>query len=211
MKEVALEIDGRAVRAREGMTVLQAAREAGIEIPALCQGEGLEPYGACRVCSVEIEKEGRRRVVASCSYPAEGGLRVTTQSPELRLLRKTLLELASLRGLPGKEGSRFWRMVQEHGADPSRFSKRVGKREDQCILCGLCVRTCSSVTQDGVLAFVGRGVNRSVAVFPDRTEYCRVCGYCSRACPTGKIPPEGPAGVFPSAYEVKPHLSKSSI
>ncbi|MEM2866009.1 MAG: 2Fe-2S iron-sulfur cluster-binding protein [Candidatus Hadarchaeales archaeon] len=211
MKEVTLEIDGKVVRAREGMTLLEAARGGGIEIPALCQGEGLEPYGACRVCSVEIEREGRKRIVASCSYPAEEGLKVTTRNPELHLLRKTLLELASLRGLPLKEGSHFWRMVREHGADPSRFANRVGKKEEQCILCGLCVRTCSSVTQDGVLTFVGRGVNRLVSLFPDKTEYCKLCGYCSRACPTGKIPPEGPAGVFPSAYEVKPHLSKSSI
>lgn len=211
MKEVTLEIDGRTVTVREGMTLLEAAKQAGIEIPALCQGEGLEPYGACRVCSVQIERGGRKRIVASCAYPAEEGLKVTTQSQELRRFRKGLLELACLTGLPLKEETKFWRMVQEYGADPSRFTSRVGKKEDQCILCGLCLRTCSSVTHDGTLTFVGRGVSRSVAVFPEKTKNCKTCGYCSKACPTGKIPPKGPSGVFPSVYELGPQLSKSSI
>jgi NADH dehydrogenase/NADH:ubiquinone oxidoreductase subunit G len=211
VKEVTLEIDGKAVRAREGETVLQAARRAGVEIPTLCYDEELEPYGACRICVVEVERGGRTRTVASCCYPVEEGLKVRTETAELRSLRKTLLELASLTGGPEKEGSRFWRMVREYGADPSRLLSRVGGRERECILCGLCVRTCASVTQDGVLAFVGRGVERSVALFPEKTEYCKLCGYCSRACPTGKIPPGGPAGAFPSVYERAKPLSKSSI
>ncbi|TDA32224.1 MAG: (2Fe-2S)-binding protein [Hadesarchaea archaeon] len=210
MKEVTLEVDGKVVRVREGKSLLEAAREAGIEIPTLCWEEGLDPYGGCRICSVEIEREGRKRIVASCAYPAEEGLKVRTQTQELRFLRKSLLELVFLTGLPLKEGSKFWKLVKEYGADPLRFTGRVGKKEEQCILCGLCVRTCFSVTQDGVLTFVGRGVNRSVALFPEKTAYCKVCGYCSRVCPTGKIPPEGPMGVFPSAYEVG-HSSKSSI
>ncbi len=84
------------MRAREGMTVLQAAREAGIEIPTLCYHEEMEPYGACRVCVVEVERGGRSRTVAPCCYPAEEGLKVRTRTPKIDRVRKTILELAAV-------------------------------------------------------------------------------------------------------------------
>jgi len=71
MKIVTLKIDDREIKTEEGTTILEAAKEAGIEIPTLCYLEGLEPYGACRVCSVEIERRGRSRIVAACCYPVE--------------------------------------------------------------------------------------------------------------------------------------------
>lgn len=210
MKEVTLEIDGKVVKAREGETILQAARRAGVEIPTLCYDEELEPYGACRICLVEVERGGRTRTVVSCCYPVEGGLRVRTETPKLRRMRKVILELAAITA--GEDvGEEVRSLAHRYGADLSRFSSLGLVEPSKCILCGLCVRTCSAVTQDGVLAFVGRGVRRAVALFPEKTGYCGVCGYCSRACPTGKIPERGPEGAFPSAYEEAEKLSKSHI
>ena len=79
-KVITLQIDDKEVKAEEGATILEAAKNAGVEIPTLCFREGLEIYGACRFCSVEMEKKGRTRVVASCAYPAEEGAKVKTKS-----------------------------------------------------------------------------------------------------------------------------------
>ena len=77
MSEILLQIDGRKVKAREGMTILEAAQSAGISIPTLCHHENLEPYGACRICTVEIETRGRTNLVAACLYPVEQEKKIT--------------------------------------------------------------------------------------------------------------------------------------
>ena len=89
MKTIPLQIDGRQVQAREGATILETAGANDIHIPTLCHAEGLEPYGACRMCMVEISKNGRTRLVASCVYPVEEGLVVRTDYEEIRRIRKT--------------------------------------------------------------------------------------------------------------------------
>src|SRR5208283_1203329 len=92
-KTVTFEIDGKEVKAEEGTTLLNAAKQAGIEIPTLCFHEQLETYGACRICSVEIEKRGRTQVVASCCYPVEEGLKVKSTSEKVEKIRKMMIEL----------------------------------------------------------------------------------------------------------------------
>jgi len=93
MSELLLSIDGKQVKADEGMTVLQAAQRAGIYIPTLCQHEKLEPYGACRLCIVELELKGWTKLVVSCVYPVEKNLVVRTRSEKVNRIRKTILEL----------------------------------------------------------------------------------------------------------------------
>ncbi|MHC1577337.1 MAG: 2Fe-2S iron-sulfur cluster-binding protein, partial [Candidatus Methanospirareceae archaeon] len=91
-----LEIDGEVVEIEEGATLLDAARSVGVEIPTLCYHPALEPFGACRLCSVEIEwrgGRGKKKIVTACNYPAEEGLVVKTKSPEVVEVRKMLLEL----------------------------------------------------------------------------------------------------------------------
>jgi len=200
--KVKLEIDGKEVVAEEGMTVLEAARLVGAEIPTLCHDERLEPYGACRVCTVEIERGGKTRMVAACGFPVENGLKVRTRSPRLDRMRKTLIELAAVSAGEWEEGSKFWTLVREYGADPSRFASRVQIKPTKCIVCGLCVRTCSDVTGDGVIGFVGRGINRRVVIFPEKAQNCWTCRYCQEVCPTGKISPAGPLHSFPSIDDV---------
>ena len=93
MSEIRLQIDGKEVAAKEGMTILQAAETVGISIPTLCNHEKLEPYGACRICTVEAESRGRTNLVAACLYPVEQDLVVRTRSEKIDKIRKTLLQL----------------------------------------------------------------------------------------------------------------------
>jgi len=96
MKTLTLKIDGKEIEAEEDMTILEAAEKLGIQIPTLCHHKKLEPYGACRICSVEIETRGKSRIVAACCYPVKNDLNVTTRSPKIDKIRKTILELAAV-------------------------------------------------------------------------------------------------------------------
>ena len=92
MSEIILQIDGKSVAARKGMTILEAAQSVGVAIPTLCHHEKLEPYGACRICTVEAEANGRTNLVAACLYPAEKDLVVRTKTDQVDKIRKILLE-----------------------------------------------------------------------------------------------------------------------
>jgi NADH dehydrogenase/NADH:ubiquinone oxidoreductase subunit G len=167
------------------MTILEAAKQVGVEIPTLCYHEGLEPYGACRICSVEIEKRGRSRIVAACCYPAEEGLKVITRSPKISKIRKTVLELAAVSA--GEDAGKLRTLASEYNADLSRFKSRVPMRPTKCILCGLCVRRCAEANWDSAIGFIGRGINRRVVIFPEKEGICSNCNYCYVVCPTGRI------------------------
>ena len=184
MKTVTLEIDGKRVEAQEGMTILEAAREVGVEIPALCHDDRLAPYGACRLCSVEIVRDGRSRIVASCIYPVEQGLMVKTDSPRVVNVRKMLIELM----LPVAPGAKVLEdLAAQYGVEGTRFEAEP----NFCILCGLCVRYCAEVKKANAIAFVGRGIERRVAFIPEiASKVCMSCRECFPICPTAKIPSE---------------------
>ena len=184
-----LQIDGRKVGAWPGQTVLDAAREAGIDIPALCFHRQTRPYGACRICSVEAEKDGRVQVVAACGYPAEPGLVIRTRSPRIDRIRRAVIELvAPQASLDGELGGDLRRLADEYGADIHRFDARLQARSHRCILCGLCVRYCEEVVGASAIGFVGRGIDRRVVFFPEKaSRACASCLGCFRICPTGKI------------------------
>jgi len=200
-KEVVLEIDGKTVKAKEGMTLLQAAKSAGIEIPTLCYHEEMEPYGACRICVVEIERNGRKRIVASCCYPVEDGLKVKTRSPKIDRIRKTILELAAITA--GEDvGGKVASLAYEYNADLSRFTSMKLTTPMKCILCGLCVRRCIEAQWDNAIDFVGRGVNRRIALLPEKAYACKTCSYCYGICPTGRITSVGPNPPFPLVTDI---------
>jgi bidirectional [NiFe] hydrogenase diaphorase subunit len=178
MSKIVLQIDGRNVEAEEGMTVLQAAQSAGISIPTVCHNEKLEPYGACRICVVEVETRGRTNLVASCLHPSEQDLVVRTRSEKIDKTRKILLEQL-LAHAPDAE--LLHNLGQEYGADKDRFEKE----SSFCILCGLCVRYCSEVKQKNAVGFFDRGATREIRFVPElAAKECWDCKECFAICPT---------------------------
>jgi len=183
MQEVTLEIDGMKVTIEDGKTVLEAARKAGIPIPTLCYHEELEPFGACRFCMVEITKGKRKRLVASCVYPAEDGLIVKTNTERVREIRRMILELL----LPIAPAGPLRELAKRYGVEKSRFqSDEI--RPTHCTLCGMCVRYCNEVMKYDAVSFVGRGVYKAVALTPEAWDLCVFCRKCYTICEAGRFP-----------------------
>jgi NADH dehydrogenase/NADH:ubiquinone oxidoreductase subunit G len=181
MSEIHLQIDGIAVTAREGMTVLEAAQRAGIFIPTLCHHEKLEPFGSCRLCIVEVEIHGWTKPVVSCVYLVEENLVVRTRSNKIDRIRKTLLELL-LAHAP--ESPQLQDLAAEYGADKDRFEKEASF----CIHCGLCVRYCAEVKKKNAVGFVGRGISKEIAFIPEiALKECINCKECFSLCPTSYL------------------------
>lgn len=178
MSEILLRIDGKEVEAREGMTILEAARSAGISVPTLCHHEKLEPYGGCRICIVEVEVRGRTNLVVSCVYPVEDNLIVRTRSEKVDRIRKTLLELM-LAHAP--DSSQLQELAEVYGADRDRFEKEASF----CIHCGLCVRYCAEVKKLNAVGFVDRGTRKEISFIPQiAARECGNCKECFPLCPT---------------------------
>jgi len=181
MSEILLQIDGKEVKAREGMTVLEAAQSAGISIPTLCHHEKLEPYGGCRICSVEAEVRGWTKLVVSCVYPVEQDLVVRTRSEKVDKTRKMILELLLAHAPDSVELLDF---AQEYGADKDRFEKEASF----CIHCGLCVRYCAEVKKKNAVGFVDRGIRKEISFIPKiAAEECWNCKECFPLCPTSAL------------------------
>jgi len=181
MNQFTLSIDGKEVTADEGMTVLDAARRAGVFIPTLCHHEKLEPFGACRLCLVEVEERGRTRLVVSCVYPASAGLKVTTRSGNIDRLRRTILELLLARS---PHSPVLEKLVAQYGAQPGRFEKQASF----CIHCGLCVRYCAEVKKAQAVGFIDRGVRKEIAFVPEiASQVCEQCKQCFELCPTSYL------------------------
>jgi len=192
MESIRLEIDGKLVEAQRGMTILKAARQAGIDIPTLCYDERLVPYGACRLCTVEITKNNRTRLVASCVYPLEEELIVKTDTERVRKIRKMILELL----LPLSPTGPLESLAQRYDLEKSRFTAE----RTFCVLCGLCVRYCAEIKKANAIGFIGRGIDREVAFLSEvAPNVCPSCRECLSLCPSGKLVLEIPDGIwFPS-------------
>ena len=181
MSEILLQIDGKEVRAKEGMTVLEAARAEGISIPTLCHHEKLEPFGGCRICMVEIEVRGWTQLVVSCVYPAEENLVVRTRTEKIDRIRKTILELLLAHAPDAPD---LQELAQEYGADKNRFEKDASF----CIHCGLCVRYCAEVKKKYAVGFVDRGIRKEISFIPEiSARECWDCKECFELCPTSYL------------------------
>jgi NADH dehydrogenase/NADH:ubiquinone oxidoreductase subunit G len=178
MSELRLQIDGKEVIAREGMTLLEAARSAGISIPTLCHHEKLEPFGGCRLCIVEVEDRGWTKLVVSCVYPVENNLIVRTRSEKVDRIRKMILELLMAHAPDAFE---LLELAKEYGADRNRFEKEASF----CIHCGLCVRYCAEVKKKNAVGFVDRGIRKEISFIPEiAARECWDCKECFALCPT---------------------------
>lgn len=178
MSEILLQIDGQEVGAKEGMTILEAAQIAGISIPTLCHHEKLEPFGGCRLCTVEVEVRGWTNLVAACIYPVAKNLIVRTRSEKVDRIRKMILELLLAHAPDAFE---LQDLAKEYGADKNRFEKEASF----CIHCGLCVRYCAEVKKKNAIGFVDRGIRKEISFVPEiaYTE-CWNCKECFPLCPT---------------------------
>lgn len=181
MSEIRLQIDGKNVTATDGMTVLEAARGAGIDIPTLCDHAKLMPYGACRICTVEADVQGKTSLVAACLYPAGKDLVIRTRSEAVDRIRKVLLE-QMLAHAPDADDLKA--LGQVYGADKDRFEKEPSF----CILCGLCVRYCAEVKQKHAVGFFDRGARREIGFIPEvAVKECWDCKECFPLCPTSAL------------------------
>ena len=178
---IELTINGNKGEFPEGQTLLDCIRSSGLQVPTLCYHKALTPYGACRLCLVEVSQNGKATIQASCTYPACNNLIVRTDTDRVIKTRKVILELLLARCPDSKE---IQKIAAENGVKETRFKK---KNED-CVLCGLCVRMCNERMGTGAINFVNRGSKRKVSPpFDAVSDVCQTCGACAFICPTERI------------------------
>ena len=207
MADINVVIDDEKVSGPEAMTILEAASEAGINIPTLCHSPDLTPDGNCRICVVEVE--GTPRLVASCHTPITEGMVIQTRSPKVLAARKTVVELL-LAGHTGPcvtdecaKDCELHNLAAELEVGPPRFqvkerrsypvetlSPYVQRDMGRCILCRRCVRACAEIAKKNVFSMAYRGFRSKVVVdcdVPLDKEECRDCGICIDYCPTSAL------------------------
>lgn len=178
---ITLEINGLSVSVEKGSTLLEAAEFLGFPIPTLCHMEGLSPYGACRLCVVEIGSGPRAKLVSSCTHPAEEGQRVRTASERVLRARRMVLELL-LASCP--QSKVIQDLASAHGIRHQRFRQEY----EDCILCGRCVRMCEEQMMAKAIGFRYRGSKRSIGTpFDMKSDVCRQCGGCIYVCPACQL------------------------
>ncbi|MFC1619566.1 4Fe-4S binding protein [Candidatus Neomarinimicrobiota bacterium] len=180
---ISLTIDDKQVQVEEGATILEAAQQLGVQIPTLCHSPVMEPYAACRICSVETINEAGSKLVTSCNTEAQEGMNIQTAS-ELALEARRINFQLLMAQAPAADIVR--QMATEVGIKETPFA--IKNPEEECILCGLCVRACETITGTHAIGFANRGVDREVTTpFNIESEACITCGACAFFCPTGAI------------------------
>ena len=187
LRYVNITIDGAEIQAIKGNSVLEVAIEYGICIPHLCHVPTLSDLGACRLCIVENVVNGKSKVTTSCTLNVEEGMEIITNSEKIKKLRKNIAELLVAQA-PNS------RAVQDIAVRCGVKEVRYPFRNDDCVLCGRCVRACAELWQADAIGFVGRGKERRVEhpFGGPRPDFCKKCNYCIQLCPMTITPCDGP-------------------
>ena len=183
---VTIVVDDVSIETTEGANVLDAALRVGVCIPNLCHLPEVTPTGACRVCLVEVERNGRTKITAACALEAKDGMIVRAHTEDVERARRNIVELL-LAEAP--ESPVLQALAERLGVNDVRFSER----ESDCILCGRCVAACAEIAKEGALGMIGRGANRHKGLPFYNEEYCSQCNECHDRCPMD-ISPSGRSG-----------------
>jgi NADH dehydrogenase/NADH:ubiquinone oxidoreductase subunit G len=185
-QRVKVNIDGAIIYAAKGTSVLDAAIEYGVCIPHLCHVPNLSDMSACRLCIVEHVVDGRSKITTSCTLNVQEGMVIMANTDRVRRLRRNLAELLVAQA-PNS------RAVQDVAVRCGVTEVRYPFRNENCILCGRCVRACTEMWKARAIGFVGRGRERHVDFpFGVRPEFCKQCGSCVELCPMTITPCDGP-------------------
>lgn len=180
-----IKLNGVDVYVEQGWTVLEAAKFYGIPIPTLCYSDGLSPYGACRLCIVEVVEADKTKIVSSCTYPCEDGLVVRTHTKKIIETRKLIIELL-VSICPSSK------IIQDLASQYEVTKIRFKPKNEACVLCGLCVRMCEEQMNAKAIGFVNRGKDRKITTpFDMKSEACRTCGACMYVCPACQLRCQG--------------------
>jgi len=203
-EKIEFNLDGKQISVEPGVTLLEAARENGIDIPTICFHEATTANALCRICVVEVD--GMRVLQPACIVEAATNMKVQTRSEKVIRARKTILEmLASTMDL--SEAPEIQKMMQEYGAEEMRFPDAKRRESDvkddnpmyvrdysKCLLCWRCVQVCAEDAQyTFAINFDGRGFETQIGTFFDKTipeTSCVLCGQCVAVCPTGALKPK---------------------
>ncbi|MDM7993724.1 MAG: NADH-dependent [FeFe] hydrogenase, group A6 [Candidatus Fermentibacter sp.] len=206
MPNVTIHIDGREMSVREGVTILDACKAAGIHVPTLCYHPDLTIAGNCRICLVEVE--GWKTLQTSCSTPVAPNMVIRTGSTRVRKARRTVMELLLARHNSNcpecvRNGNcELQTIAEDMGIDMNRFqttpkptsvveaSPSVMRDNSRCIMCTRCVRTCDELQSVSVIKPMERSADVHIATFADRGlsgVECTMCGQCINRCPTGAL------------------------
>ena len=179
-------LNGVKVQVEEGWTILDAAKFYGVNIPTLCHFEGLSSYGSCRLCVVEIGRNEKSKLVVSCIHPVKEGLNVRTHSKRVVKTRKMIVELLVAKCPTSK-------VIQDLASELGVTKVRFKAKNENCILCGLCVRMCEEQMDAKAIGFTGRGIKKKITTpFDAKSEKCRTCGACMWICPACQLRCQGP-------------------
>jgi bidirectional [NiFe] hydrogenase diaphorase subunit len=172
---VTITIDEECIEVEEGTSVLKAALDAGICIPNLCYLPELKPTGACRVCIVEVEKNGRTKMTASCTLEAKEGMVIHAHSKNVLRARRNIVELLYAES---SDSSVLEALAERLEIDEVRYPER----DNDCILCGRCITACAEIAATGCKGAIGRGKHRHIGLPFYNDEHCQACHECKKRC-----------------------------